>query len=333
MAEAQTQMQEENDHDDVADKAAQIGKDIGVEKAGDGKEVLPDYEITEDDGEDERIAKERAPAAKTERKQLSNKEKRDLRKKRLAEKFNEKDGIIQSQQEKLDRLEQWKNEVEGRLSNVDKGKVDDAMAQIGNAYNKAKADYTSAFTEGDGEKAATAMAAMYEHQRKYEDLQKLKQQYEKAAPAKNQPNGAVPDQRVIIKAKAWAEKHDWYNPSGTDEDSEIAKSISQVLANEGFDPKTDDFWEELDDRLEKRGIGTGDDEDDEVEEKPKMRKRASPPVSGGSNRGDVAGKVKINLPTAYVKTLKDNGLWDDVPKRNRLIAAYLKNQKELQAAT
>lgn len=335
MAEEQDQI-DNDDVDETAVKAAEIGKAIGVEDNKTLKDDVPDYEIEEES--DERIAKEREPRAGVEgRKKLSTKEKRDARKRAVDRRLNEKDSVIEQQQQQLQELAAWKNQVEGRLTNVDKGKVDDAMANLGAAYNKAKADYTSAFTEGDGEKAAAAMTAMYEHQRKFEDLQKLKQQYERAPAA---PQNTMPNPKVISKAKAWAAKHDWYDASGTDEDSEIAKSLSQVLANEGLDPATDKFWTELDKRLVKRGVidatdAEDADEDDYEDEEPvakKPKKRGSPPVSGGSNRGgDAGGKMKISLPTRYVNTLKENGIWDDVPRRNRVIQGYLKARREAQA--
>lgn len=338
MAEAQTQ-NEEQDNDDVADKAADIGKDLGVQKGLDGKENIPDYEVIEDDGEDDRIAKERvkAPgAAKGERKQLSNKEKRELRKKRLAEKFNEKDeGLrqrdetIAQQSQKLQELEAWRNQVEGRLTNVDKQAIEDAINQTTARIAQTKKLYADAFAEGDGVKAGDAMTAMYDAARRLEQLQGVKQQFANIQPQSRTVAEKKPDALLVSKAKAWAKNNDWYRPEGGDEDSEIARAVSQVLADEGFDPKSDDYWDELDDRLAKRGIGEYDEEAHELDDEPapRQRKRAAPPVGGGSSRGDVAGKKQIKLPTAFINTLKENGIWADVEKRNRIINGYLKNQK------
>lgn len=313
--------QEEIEVDDVADKAKQIGKDLGAEEmnASDA-ENLPDYEIIEED--DKPLAKERiARDPRSEKKELTNQEKRALRKKRLAEKFNEKDAIIEQQQRQLDEFSSWKNHVEGRLSTVDKNKIDDVLNQNISAFQKAEKDHADAFTEGDGIKATAAMKVMYETQRNIDKLQGMKQQIDTQPTARQvQQQSPTADASIVRKAKEWASKHDWYNADGNDEDSAIAKAISGTLANEGYDPKSNDFWDELDDRLNARGIGVAAEEDIEEEDKPVIRKRANPPVGSGAKRGDLKGKKTITLPTSYIKMLKDNGIWDDPKRRNKVIA-------------
>lgn len=336
-------MAEEQDNvevDDVADKATLIGKELGVEDKTKGKEDdVPEYEVVEeDDVSDERVAKEKNPAPKGERKQLSNKEKRDLRKKRVAEKFNAKDEVIAQQAAQMAAMAERLSQVEGRISNVDKAKLHDAITQTEQVYHQAERDHAQAFEENDGAKATKAMRLMYEAQRRLEQLNGLKQQ-EANKPVQYQPSADGPDPIVIKKGRAWAEKHDWYKPDEADEDSEIAKAISGTLVKEGFDPRTDDYWEELDERLASRGIGADETEEDE-DDKPKQRKdeqprrRSAPPVGGSSHRGggDGGGKVQIKLSTKFVQALKDNGKWDDLPTRNRLIKEHLAIRRENQAS-
>lgn len=316
---------EEDEIDTTAEKAADIGKEVGVadkEKEDD----LPDYDVVEEKEEgDERIAKEREEKpVRGERKQLTNKEKRDLRKKRVTEKFNEKDDIIRQQQQELQALNHWKNEVEGRLTNVDRGKVDEALNQNIAAFTQAEKDHAAAFTEGDGVKATSAMRVMYDAQRNIEKLQGMKQQYEKQ-PVRPVEKPNAPDPVLVNNAKKWASRHSWYKSDGGDEDSAIAQAISGTLANEGYDPKTDDFWDELDDRLAARGIG--DDIDGDEPPVVSKRRTSAPPIGGGSKRGDSAGKVKVTLPTAYINACKEAGKWDDKPTRDRMISRYLQGVK------
>ncbi len=174
------------------------------------------------------------------------------------------------------------------------------------------------------------MREMYDAQRNIEKIQTLKTQIEQR-PAQQQQETVKPDTAIVNKAKAWAERNAWYDPSGKDEDSEIAKALSGVLAAEGYDPKTEDFWDELDDRIKEKLpgkiIGVEDEEDEEPALKPK--RRASPPVGGAaSNRGDLNGKKTITLPTSYINMLKANGIWDDIPRRNKIIADRQRILKE-----
>lgn len=333
MASAQDKIDQQNEADETTAKAKEIGNDLGVEDASDGKEELPDYEIIEDD--DSTLAKEREERPKAERKILSNKEKRDLRKKRTQERFQAKDAIIEQQQTQLQQLAGRLNEFEGRLSNVDRAKVDDMLNQSIATFNTAEKDHMDAFKEGDGEKATRSMKIMYDAQRRIDQLQPIKQQYDKQPQQRQVQNQEAPDAALIQrKAKEWASKHDWYRADGSDEDSEIAKAISGKMVNEGYDPKSDDFWDELDDRLDKRGIGKLEDEDeDEPEERaPVVKRRTAPPVSGGAKRGDVSGKVKVSLPTAYINHLKEKGWYDDPVQRNKMIKRYQDGLKQYQGA-
>ncbi len=326
----------ENDDDAIdstAAKAEEIGKALGVEKDDLPADDLPDYDVVEgeDEAADERIAKEREPSAK---KQLTNKEKREARKKRLADKFSEKDSIIERQAQKLEEFERWKGEVEGRLTNVDKAKIDEALSQTTIAFQQASAQHQEAFSEGDGQKATQALTVMYDAQRRIEQLQALKAQVD-AAPEKPEKEAKrnEPDKVALRKAQAWSKKHsEWYKPQGVDEDSAIAKAVSAHLVNEGFDPRSDDFWDELDDRLAARGIGEYDEQ--EIPEKKAEKvdaspKRGAPPVGGSTNRNsDAAGKPRVTLSSKFVQNLKDSGVWDDPVRRNRAIKNHLEIRKQ-----
>jgi hypothetical protein len=327
MANAQEKIEQQEEADAVADKAKEIGKDVGVEE--EKKEEIPDYEVIEED--DKPLAKEREERPKVERKQLTNKEKRDLRKKRVAEKFQQKDAIIEQQQQAINQLTGRLNDFEGRLSNVDRAKVDDMLTAATVNFSRAEKEHMDAFKEGDAEKATRSMKAMYAAQRQIDQLKPIKQQMETRQPMQRQESSAA-DPVVTRKANDWAAKHEWYRADGSDEDSEIAKAISGKMVNEGFDPRSDDFWDELDDRLEKRGVGIKeDDEEDEYEERaPVVRKRASPPVSGGSKRGDVGGKIQVTLPTAYINILKERGDWSDPVRKAKMIRRYLDGLKQNQ---
>jgi hypothetical protein len=198
-------------------------------------------------------------------------------------------------------------------------------------FQQAEKDHMDAFKEGDGEKATRSMKIMYDTQRRIDQLQPIKQQYDKlpTQPQKTE-QPAAPDTIVVRKAAEWAKKHDWYRADGSDEDSEIAKTISGKMVNEGYDPKSDDFWDELDDRLDKRGIGRVEEDDEEDEPAPIVRKRSAPPVSGGSKRGATGSKVQVILPTAYIQHLKDKGWWDDPIMKKKMIGRFLETQRNNQ---
>lgn len=315
-----------NEDDGVTSKATEIGEDNGFEKDKNGKDIIPDYEVIEED--DQRIAKEKSPAAKSDRRQLSTKEKRDLKKKRIQEGFSSRDTTIYEQNRKIQELETWKNQVEGRLTSVDKQKVDENINQASALFNVAEKNLEAAFVEGDGAKHTKATKDIYAAQKAIEYWQNVKQQYAAAAVAPKQTANNGTDPRVQAKLQDFIERNsDWYNHAGGDEDSEIAKGISNALVKQGLNPASDEFWDELENKLEERGI-IGDDE---PAAKPIVRKRQAPPVSGGASRADVAGKVRVSLPTQYIQYCRDIGKWDDPKDKARMIKRYQDSQKANEA--
>lgn len=323
--------------DETAAKAAEIGEDLGVEK-----ETIPDYDVQEE--ADSRIAKSRddvaGAARKKDRPELTNKEKRELKKKKQRDAFRQKDALIAEQQTQLDAVQARLAQVEGRLSGVDKGQVKTALADTIKIFNAAEQDHSEAFKDGDGVKATKAMRDMYAAQKRIDQLQALDQQLEqRPQQAQQRPQF---DATVVSHATDWAKRNPWFkkdsNGNAADEESEIAMALSARLVKEGFDPKSEEFWDELSERAQKRlphvaADGSDEDDDDDFadEDKPAVqapRKRAAPPVGGGANRGDVKGRVAVQVSTAFIDELKKNGLWEDKATRDSMIHEHLKWKKE-----
>ena len=340
---SKAQEKEDTEDQTTEDKAVEIGKKVDA-VVTDKEEPIPDYEITEDgakdekvdlksdkkdDDEDERIGKSRDDKEKEDHRKLSNREKRHLKKKRVAEKFDAKDALIRQQQEQLNTMAARLNEVDGRLSGYDQAQLQQTYNESLGAYNAAKEQHKAAFANGDSEKATAAMEQMYVAKRRMDDLEAIHARQQNTPRQVQQPKQNDP--LVISKATDWASRNTWFKQGANDDDSAIADTIAAKLVKEGFDPKTDDYWEELDERLEKKGIGERQDDEDDVDPpQRKEAKRRSPPVGGGGNgRGDIGnGKTSVTLPTAYIAALKESGKWDDVPTRNRMIKRYLDGVRE-----
>lgn len=337
MADDKTENEEhETEVDETAEKAKAIGKEIGA-VAEEKPDDTPDYEIEEepDAGEDVKLGKNREdkPAGeKKERKELSNREKRALRKKKINDKFNEKDAEIERLRSENLEIKRRQDETDNRLHGINKAEIEKAHRETVATFTNAEADHAAAFSEGDGAKATLAMRAMYDAQRKIEQLEGIYKQLEKLPPkeTKEEPTPRQ-DPRIVSYAQDWGKKNPWYRKPGNEVDTAVALAVADVLVKEGYDPKSEDYWDELDDRLAERlpEKYAGDDDEEEEEEKPApKKKRAGPPVGGGSPRGDTAGKKTIKLKTSYIDTLKANGIWDDVPRRNRVVKEYLRIRNE-----
>lgn len=309
------------------EKAAEIGAAVDAEKED---EKAPDYEISEEGAEPAKEDEGDARLGKTrdadDKPRLSNREKRQLRKKKLAEKFDTKDRIIREQRDMINQLAARQNETDSRLSQVDQAQLQQAWNDTSAVFQQAEAEYTAAFETKNGAVATVAMRKMYEAQKRLDELQALNaRMQQKGTQTQTAPK---PDPIVANRAKEWSQRNTWFRPDGGDDDSAIANTIAAKLVKDGFDATTDEYWSELDERLAARGIGADEEDDD-----PAPRARRSPPVSGSGGRGDLTnGKVAITLPTAYINALKESGKWDNPETRNRMIKRYLDGLKARQSA-
>jgi hypothetical protein len=56
------------------------------------------------------------------------------------------------------------------------------------------------------------------------------------------------DSLALNRAKSWAAENNWFKPDGKDADSAVVKALDESLMAEGFNPATQEYWDELTDR-------------------------------------------------------------------------------------
>jgi hypothetical protein len=159
--------------------------------------------------------------------------------------------------------------------------------------------------------------------RRYEDLNRIKQQTQQA---QNQPSPIDP----ILQnhGRKWMEKNDWYDPNSGDEDSAIALAIDRTLAGEGWNPRTPEYWTELQRRVEKRLPHRGKLGYNKLTD---SKPRSVVTGSGRESSGSGGGSVGYTLSKEHVQAMKDAGVWDDPKKRADMIRRYREADRQ-QAA-
>ncbi len=319
------------------EKAKAIGDKVAEKKQ---EEDVPDYEVTEeaDEGQpvaeqDEKLGRTREDREAKTREKLSNREKRLQRKEKLKQKFDQKDARIAQLERQLNDMGSRFAEIDGKLSKADYNELVGRYNQARSSFEAAEARHDEAFKNGDAEKTRQAMREMYSAQKMIDEIEAIDARNKELAGQRPQPQGTDPT--VKQKATEWHRRNPWFKPGAGDDDSAIADAIAAKLKREGYDDRTDTFWDELDERLASKGIGDHDLDEEEDEERPVMRrkeepvKRRSPPVSGGTRRGDIGnGKVAVTLPTAFIENLKQAGIWDDPSRRNTAIKEYQRIKEE-----
>lgn len=229
-------------------------------------------------------------------------------------------------------LKRQNTEMMERVANLERKQGSADLARLTKAIEDeqlkldyAKAKMEEATSNSDGATFAKAQEMWYETRQKLETMQRLKQNQARQAVADNSPTNP----RIKQNADRWLAENDWYNPAGKDLDSKIAKAVDESLLDDGWDPASDDYWQELDRRLSKRLPHRYTDDTDESGNHERKRRsvvtgsgRESVSGSGGSGRGTFI------LDPEQVRAMKDAGLWDDPAKRSRMIKRYAEQARQ-----
>jgi hypothetical protein len=317
--------QESNDENLASDKAgdSQAGDTSANDGDGSGDDagagdsessVAAEDDDHEDDTEAIRQAKRDRRRAKKQFQRQQQKEK-DL-------KFNQ---LLRQNQDLLQRLQS----VEQRTHGAELGRIDKAIEDQEVRINYAKMKIAEATKNQDGDAMTEAQDLLYEARRAHEALNNLKKQ---AAASSPRAASAGPDKGMQRLAAAWMERRPWYDPNEGDEDSAIALAVDRRMAKEGWDPKTPEYWEELDSRLQKRlPHHYTEDEDGNSHRRTEGARQSRPrSVVTGSGRESSSSSGKKNrfiLSAEHVKAIKDAGMWDDTQSRERMIRRYMNEAK------
>jgi hypothetical protein len=285
------------------------------------EEAVPVAEIKDDEDEDE--AAQRAeieangevdPEAEAIRqaKREKRKSRKEYHKKVQAEKDTRLQLLQRQNQELLTRLA----EVERKTQGHDIARIDAAMTDQQARITFAQQKMKEAIETGNGELHAKATELYYEARRTVESLENLKKQ----ATVPTAPPPTAPNQAVQRLAADWLSDNPWYDPSGQDEDSEIAMTIDKKMVKEGWNPASAEYWEELDNRLQKYLPHRYNDSIDEI---PKSKPRTVVTGSGREAVSNSGGKANtFTLSPDRVRAMKDAGMWDDPEKRAKMIKRY-----------
>lgn len=271
-----------------------------------------DARLSEEDSEDDE--------EKGSKKQLTPEEKRAQRQNR---KFRRR-AAIEHKERELAFLRAENEEFKRRLLSVEKqttqfslSAVDQKLNEALNEAQLAERIMAKAIEQGQGEDVTKALQIRDNALERARQLKSVKEEAEKP----RQPAKPQKDPRVAAYAQEWVKSNDWYDPSGKDEDSAIVKVIDQRLAAEGFNPATEDYWIELDNRVAKR-LPHRYEEDTPMEKAKPAMKRGGPPVGGKREYAAPSTRKEVYISPERKQALLDAGVWDNPELRQRYIKRY-----------
>ena len=252
----------------------------------------------------------------TEAIRSARREKRRLKKQMHRENQREKDLRFQQLAKQNQELVARLSAVEHRTHGSEMARIDKAIEDQQVRIQYAKMKISEATTNQDGEALTNAQEVWFEARRASEALENLKKQA--SQPKRNAPT--APDLAVQRHAGNWMERNAWYDPGKKDRDSKIATVIDEEMVTEGWDPRSAEYWTELDERL-KESLPHRFNHD--IEEKSSPRRPRSVVTGSGRESATSSGsRNTFTLSRDQVQAMKDAGMWEDTTSRAKMIRRY-----------
>jgi hypothetical protein len=299
-------------------------EDIPVTEEKDGSVTveLPDELVPEDSSDEPIQAQDDGDADQpgdTDAVRDARRNRRKAKKEYIKRTNEEKDQRLVLLQRENEEFRKRLAEVEKKSQGFELARLDKAIEDEELRLKYFDAKRREAINNSNGDAYTQASNSYEEARRKYDAMRAIKN---RATQAESEPQA---DPKMLRHAKSWMESNSWYDPNGSDEDSEIAKVIDAKLAKEGYDPSSADYWDELDARLQKRLPHRYTQQQDE----PKRRPRSFVTGSGRESTGGRQGNTLV-LEPEQVRAIKEAGFWDDPAMRAKMIKRYAQQARNNQ---
>ena len=201
-------------------------------------------------------------------------------------------------------LQQQNEEMKQRMAQLDQGYIAEYDGRVESQTAAAKRMLQEAYDGGDMEKMAQAQELISSLAIEKERLriQKNRQERQAAQPVQQQvqqPQQPQQPQELDPKLKSWMSKNSWF---GTDMFmTRGATAIhEQLVAQEGFDPSSDEYYAEIDRRMRQ--------EMPHKFQEQKQSAQAVAPASNGRSSSKTGRKKTVELTPGQVRSAKRMGV-------------------------
>lgn len=217
------------------------------------------------------------------------------RKSRAQERIRELNAKYRKEQEERERmasemeeLRKKLKETETRSKSSERKYIEDSLSSIDDSINTMKAQIRQARENGDYDTDTDLSVALQEKLVQKQILQAKKQKFESESVSEDTPQKAETSQKQTTNnqlpeaTRSWVQKNDWFlYPSSPEEEFKRNRTIrlGTTLEQEGYDPRDEDYYEELDRRLAQQGSDVVEYDEDATE-------KAKTPSESGTKASD-----------------------------------------------
>jgi hypothetical protein len=318
----------EDDEDEKPAKKKQ--KETEDDDAGHQENKADDEE--EEDGEGE---KPRKKSRKQRQREARNRDKRELNFLRI----------------RNEQLESRFGAVEARTIQNEAVAIDNRISHITEQLRIADQVIAEAVTKGEGKEMLEAQKIKGDLEQSLGRLRQAKANVERAIETVEAGGSVTPQPKVpaavVANARTWLQNNSWYDPTkpDRDKDSRTVKRLDTAVMNEGYDPKTEEYWEELTKRVQKAlphrfdddedddDASHDEDEDDDEDERPVRRDKTNGKKPRGPTFTTRGREVPLKPNQVYISPARkaamiEAGVWDDPKERQRYLKSFAKYDRD-----
>ena len=288
----------EDNWNTVSVQNAEQEDQIEIEFEEPQEEEKPKVEVEK---EEEKPAKEEVEAPELEGIKTQGAEKR-IRK--LIRERKERDEHIQALIQKNEELSSNLRTKDKEVNVLGKSSLDASEKQLTDKIELARAVYTEAFEEGDKDRVLKAQEMLNDAQIDLKNVTAAQNNYqeiqEEVAPQQQVQRQPAP-QRTDPRAEQWASDNDWFGKDNVM--TAAALAIDAELKGEGYDPEDQDFYQEINKRIQSAFPQKFGESQNRVQENTSQPAQV---VSGGSRSSPTSSK-KVKLTKEDVRLAQK---WD-----------------------
>jgi hypothetical protein len=310
-------LKEDDDNLDIVELPERKSGDTLTDDKPQADKRLSDSDDDEDDHSDGGSTGDPERDALRERRRLEKLERKQRREAAIKRDKIELDFL----RKQNDTLERRMAAQEQRAAQTDVGNYAAQAQQARQEAETAERVIAKAVEAGNGDDVAKAMRyrdeaiaranqLTYAQQQAQQNAQRIAQTPRPPAPA---------DHRVLELANDFLTTHkEWYDPQGRNEESAIVLAIDQGLVRDGYDPASEDYWDELKNRAARRlpeRFGKSAQKTD-------REARGGPAVGSGREHAPQSTRKEIHISPERKQALIEAGVWDDPVLRMKYAKRY-----------
>ena len=203
-------------------------------------------------------------------------------------------------------LQEKNSQLEARLARLEQGSEQTAQQAFNQKYSDTKAALTKAVEEGDtkaqvdfSEQLADMRAAM-----RVAEMQRQQRSQQAVSPTVGRAQQAATPPPA--KAMDWWQKNRWFNSNGYERETAAARAIDVQLDLEGYDKNSDEYYENLNNRLLNVFPELSSGEVAKSKPKVKSRQPVSPTAGGQTYKGN-----RVRISQDQLRMARELGITDE----------------------